>query len=239
MRLARGVSRTCLLVGPLAIKVPARCHFVRGWLGNRSEFLQARGQRQHVLRPYFSVLHLALVSRRADAVGPAPALPAGVDIDGDEGKPTSWGRFGEEWLLIDFDRAYDSPRGLVGALYWGNQERLARKWMKLPQGDDMGETTDRNDPGLGHGPDDAPTGQNPSYLVLSPEERAKGFVRPVRTSYRHQKCGAVTTMSVGIAETYARDPKFYGSTYCTTCRMHRPVGWDGEFEWLDGTKVGT
>lgn len=30
-----------------------------------------------------------------------------------------------------------------------------------------------------------PTGQHRSYLVLSPEERAKGFVRAVRTSYKH------------------------------------------------------
>lgn len=103
----------------------------------------------------------------------------------------------------------------------------------------MGETTDRNDPDLGYGSDEQVTGQHKSYLVISEEERRKGFVRPVRTSYRHTVCGAVTTMSVGIAETYARDPKFYGATYCSSCGMHRPVGWNGEFEWLDGTKVGT
>lgn len=103
----------------------------------------------------------------------------------------------------------------------------------------MSETTDRNDPRLGHGSDDDPTGQNAAYLVLSERERQAGFVRPVRTSYRHTVCGAVTTMSVGIAETYARQPDFYHSTFCTTCAKHRPVGWDGEFEWLDGTKVGT
>ena len=43
---------------------------------------------------------------------------------------------------------------------------------------------------------------------------------------------------VGIAATYARDPKFYGATFCINCRMHRPVGPDGEFVWDDGTKVG-
>lgn len=31
----------------------------------------------------------------------------------------------------------------------------------------------------------------------------------------------------------ARDPSFYGSTYCCGCRMHRPVGAAGEFTWLD------
>ena len=45
-------------------------------------------------------------------------------------------------------------------------------------------------------------------------------------------CGTVTTMSLPIAETYARDPKFYGSTYCCACKMHRPVS---EFTW-DGTE---
>lgn len=84
------------------------------------------------------------------------------------------------------------------------------------------------------------TGQHESYWVLSEEERAKGFVRPVRRSYKHEKCGAVTTMGIAIAETYARNPAFYGSTFCATCGYHYPVGEDGEFVW-DGTteKVGT
>jgi hypothetical protein len=46
-------------------------------------------------------------------------------------------------------------------------------------------------------------------------------------------------MAQVIAETYAREPGFYGATYCTTCRMHRPVGAGGEFVWEDGSKVGT
>ena len=70
-----------------------------------------------------------------------------------------------------------------------------------------------------------------AYLVLSDEERAKGFVRPVRRSYIHLTCGSVTTMGQAIAETYARDPHFYGATYCVNCKMHRPVGADGEFVW--------
>lgn len=151
-------------------------------------------------------------------------------------------------------------------------------------------TTDRNDPDLGYGYEDSSVEQNKKYLILSEEERAKGFVRPVRRSYVHvgkkvdlrggiveslspedkarhgpnndyvafirypesespivgrainQKeldnignyiggCGTLTTMSLPIAETYARDPKFYGSTYCCGCSMHRPVE---EFIW-DGT----
>lgn len=143
-------------------------------------------------------------------------------------------------------------------------------------------TTDPSDPRLGHGSDDATTSQHEVYLVLSDEERQKGFVRPVRRSYRHigksnkyplrdltdeQKtrypdyvkyeaypeselpqvgkywtqealdkigngCGTVTTMGQAIAETYAREPHFYGSTYCVHCEKHLPVD---EFVW-EGTR---
>jgi len=152
----------------------------------------------------------------------------------------------------------------------------------------MSHTTDREDPRLTRGSDSEPTKQAEVYLVLSEEERAKGFVRPVRAEYRHvglrpnfplrdltdeenerygdagyvkyeeypkgrypgcvtgrfwtqeeldtKGCGGVTKMSLPLAETYAREPKFYGATYCVHCRMHRPVA---EFEWMDGTKVGS
>jgi hypothetical protein len=87
---------------------------------------------------------------------------------------------------------------------------------------------------------DPQTGMQKGYVVLSAEERAKGFVEPVRRSYVHAKCGAVTTMGQSLAETYARDPEFYSGTFCATCRDHFPVGEAGEFVW-DGTdqKVGT
>ena len=101
----------------------------------------------------------------------------------------------------------------------------------------MSTTDDRNDPGLREiGPD----GMQKTYLVLSEEEREKGFVRPLRRSYKHLSCGAVTTMGTAIAETYARDPHFYGGTYCARCQAHFPVGESGEFVW-DGTdeKVGS
>lgn len=153
-----------------------------------------------------------------------------------------------------------------------------------------GLTTDPDDPDIGHGSDNAPVPQNKKYLVLSDEERAKGFVRPVRRTYQHRGrhvcgkpmppehvkpgeffvcadapghagechhftpvpdyqmrrfkarnliggCDTITSMGPAIAETYARDPKFYGSTYCTHCLMHRPVD---EFVW-EGTdeKVGS
>lgn len=75
------------------------------------------------------------------------------------------------------------------------------------------------------------TGQQRGYVVLSPEERAKGFVRPLRRTYKHVPCGTVTTMGLSIAETYARDPTFYSGTFCTGCRTHHPLS---EFVW-DGT----
>lgn len=130
--------------------------------------------------------------------------------------------------------------------------------------------------------------------MLSPQERAKGFVRPYRDAYRHvgrrpqfqtrpltedeqrrfsgvgyvafepypegyrgsstgrfwtaadlnSGCGAVTTMALSIAATYARDPGFYGGTFCTRCGSHFPVGENGEFVWCendggDGPRVGT
>jgi len=101
----------------------------------------------------------------------------------------------------------------------------------------MGLTTDRNDPDLGHGPDETPVPMNRKYLVLSEMELKAGFVRPLRLQYQHTTCGGVTSMSLGIAETYAARPEFYGSTYCTTCSMHRPVGADGEFVWLENGKA--
>lgn len=98
-------------------------------------------------------------------------------------------------------------------------------------------TTDPTDPRLTHGIDDKPTPQAEVYLVLSEDERAKGFVRPVRTAYVHDACRTRTTMSVALAETYARDPKFYGATYCVNCRVHAAVD---EFRWADSDeRVGS
>lgn len=102
----------------------------------------------------------------------------------------------------------------------------------------MALTTDPNDPDLTHGTDSAPVDQAQKYLVLSDEERAKGFVRPYEDRYVHSGylggCGAVTMMGVALSETYARNPGFYGATYCVGCRMHKPVGEPAsEFYWCD------
>jgi hypothetical protein len=96
----------------------------------------------------------------------------------------------------------------------------------------MSFTTDPNDPRIGRGVDKEEIPQHDVYLILSEEERAKGFIRPVRRAYVHNTCGVLTTMSPPLAETYARDPKFYGATYCVGCHKHLPVD---EFVW-DGTK---
>ncbi|NUU41399.1 hypothetical protein [Tardiphaga robiniae] len=84
-----------------------------------------------------------------------------------------------------------------------------------------------------------PNGQQKDYVVLSDAERARGFVRPVRRTYVHEKCGVATTMGQALAETYARDPKFYSGTFCVGCGAHFPVGVEGQFVWDDGSKVGT
>jgi C-terminal processing protease CtpA/Prc len=151
-------------------------------------------------------------------------------------------------------------------------------------------TTDKNDPDLDKTRSD---GQQEAYLILSEEERAKGFVRPVRTKYVHRGilisgkitllnveevekfkqynyyaymeysnpigsvigrylskkqyesinkvfkgfyggCGIETKMSQELAETYARQPDFYGlTTFCVGCGKHLSVE---EFVWSEGNQ---
>ena len=156
----------------------------------------------------------------------------------------------------------------------------------------MSLTTDPNDPRLNRGQDESqPHPQNEVYLVLSEEERSKGFVRPLRRSYIHvgppgpkyalrelredeqhhkdsgyvkyeedpkdgthgsalgrlwtqaqldgvgKGCRVLTHMGLALCETYARNPKFYGVTYCCGCQRHLPVA---EFVWdEDGQRVGS
>lgn len=115
----------------------------------------------------------------------------------------------------------------------------------------MAITTDPDDPRLNQTDEH---GLQEAYLVLTEEERAKGYVRPLRKTYVHRYmldgspvpivllnehiplmggCGAATTMATAIAETYATRPDYYGATYCVGCRTHLPVGefhWDGSSE---------
>lgn len=153
-----------------------------------------------------------------------------------------------------------------------------------------GLTTDNTDLELSELAED---GQYKKHIVLSEEERSKGFIRTVRNEYEHKGrefdktlmnkleepvvhsnkkythqvgiridgevkghrllqedeaaqleetghvggCGVVTSMPKSIAETYARDPKFYGSTYCVGCKVYLPVT---EFVWKNtDEKVGS
>lgn len=126
-----GVTRTVVLIGAWALKVPKRTYLVRGWLGNRSEWRQRN--REGVASPVFTLAHVVLVMPRAERTWPEPYRWESTGDDGDEGKGSSWGLFGVHWLLIDYDRYWEHPRGLVGGVYLANQERLGRKWSKLPR----------------------------------------------------------------------------------------------------------
>lgn len=98
-------------------------------------------------------------------------------------------------------------------------------------------TTDGRSPEEARASQTNETGQHASYIVLCDAERAKGFVRPYRDAYKHRTCGTVTTMGRALSETYARDPTFYGATFCCHCNRHLPVS---EFVWTsDGHQVGS
>jgi hypothetical protein len=96
-------------------------------------------------------------------------------------------------------------------------------------------TSDRSDPNV-----DTPSGpgqQNRAYIVLPEAERLKGYVRPMRREYVHDKCRTRTIMPLACAETYARNPSYYSSTWCCACCAHLPVS---QFAWVDdGSVLGT
>lgn len=73
------------------------------------------------------------------------------------------------------------------------------------------------------------TGRQQTYETLPESELCKGFCRPVRRKYVHDRCGQITEISLACAETFAAQPKFYTHGYCEFCREHFPVA---EFEWL-------
>jgi|SRR5882724_2595664 len=57
------------------------------------------------------------------------------------------------------------------------------------------------------------------------------------TGPKPKPCRSVTTMGRALSETYARDPSFYGATFCCQCNKHLPVA---EFVWTaDGERVGS
>lgn len=92
-----------------------------------------------------------------------------------------------------------------------------------------------------HGGGDAPY---VAFEPYPPGHRGSSLGRFWTQAQLDSGCQAITTMGRSIAETYARDPAFYGGTFCSTCAAHFPVGENGEFTWYEmdgreGPKVGT
>ncbi len=126
--------------------------------------------------------------------------------------------------------------GAMGAMVAGFGRRAMAE-QPAPTTDRQGRKVEAS--GGGKLPDDyrkidPDTGEQKAYVVLTPEERAKGFVRPVRTAYTHLRCGYTTSMSKDIAETFAADPKFYSTGYCSHCRTFFPLT---EFVWAGTNDV--
>jgi len=214
--------------------------------------------------------------------------------------------WGQRMFILREDGRYTEASGM----FWVPREMkdtpsapVGKGWPENAHPDDhpmnrAKDTASGEPPVDGHWDGPTPTpekladGQHRDHWVLPESERAKGFVRPVRTSYVHvgppkpgtfreltvseqerhagmgyvrfeeygegkspvtgrfwtqddldrlgSSCGAHTTMPKAIAETYARDPGYYGKTFCAGCKLYLPVGAKGEFTW-DGSdeRVGT
>jgi hypothetical protein len=65
-------------------------------------------------------------------------------------------------------------------------------------------------------PQDAPPKAAPR--VLTPEEAAKGYVRPHRDAVTHQKCGIVSILRRDVAQAFAKTPTMLSRVRCTACR---------------------
>lgn len=72
---------------------------------------------------------------------------------------------------------------------------------------------------------------------LTPAEIAKGFIRPLRATFRHDECGEVMAMSNTMASNCAKDPKHYAEMFCMKCKSNFSLK---EFRWY-GTqnRLGT
>lgn len=111
--------------------------------------------------------------------------------------------------------------------------------------------------------------QAASALVRLGAALHRAVIRPVRSLEQTQRIAVLKeaatvlyAIAVGIVRLIAavdatlshysriqhlrvRSPGFYGSTYCVTCGMHKPVGKHGEFTWIEpdgsetGSRVGT
>lgn len=62
------------------------------------------------------------------------------------------------------------------------------------------------------------------------------YLAPIRNKYIHKTCGTETRIGDEIAETYAKNPSYYGRTFCVACKEHYPIS---EFHWSrDGVELG-
>jgi len=62
------------------------------------------------------------------------------------------------------------------------------------------------------------------------------YAAPIRRKYIHKSCGVVTKIGLDIAETYAKNPNYYGRTFCCGCKDYFNVG---DFYWeIDGVILG-
>lgn len=156
-RLGAGVTRTVYEIHGRAVKVPwgldglrpawrtspfpSVKQLVRGILANRSEWKQRDDVNVHA--PLLTFGYVVNVYPVAEVV-PRGRWDAWDDAEGiwalfmgytpEEAKPSSWGCVDERWALIDYDRCWDDPKGWLGAIYYWDEERLARKWARLPDG---------------------------------------------------------------------------------------------------------
>lgn len=141
--------------------------------------------------------------------------------------------FGEDFKFPALVAAVIFGTIAIGCFRIHSQKETLGQNLLSTENQNSGITENKNDPRLGKSEDLEPRDQHEVYLVLSKEERESGFLRPVYNNYVHKTCGHETGIAREIAETFARDPKFYTHTYCTHCRKHLPVA---EFTW-GGTSV--
>jgi len=80
---------------------------------------------------------------------------------------------------------------------------------------------------------DPTTGQQKGYVVLTAEERAKGFVKPVRGIVYPQGLRLPDEYGTALAETYARNPWFLQRHVCCACGAHFDLN---QFHWKTASR---
>jgi hypothetical protein len=73
-----------------------------------------------------------------------------------------------------------------------------------------------------------------AYEEYPRDEKSSVVGRYWTEAQLHSGCGSDTTMGQAIAETYARNTKFYSGTFCCRCGKHYPLD---EFVWKGTTEI--